>query len=139
MVPFTVNRVKKITPRNPNEMKEALFHNGPVAVAVNNNWWDYKSGILPHNFCTKNVDHAVVVVGYGEEDGKKFWTIRNSWGPDWGENGYIRLQRSNQNNAGTCGVLKHPMYVSVTTNPDCRNECVDGTNNCDVNADCRDT
>merc|ERR1719402_2171992 len=69
MVPFTVNRVKKITPKNPNEMKKGFFHNGPVAVAVdvNDNWWDYKSGILPHDFCGKNVDHAVVVVGYGEE------------------------------------------------------------------------
>ena len=51
--------------------------------------------------CTDNsTNHAVTVVGYGEEEGEKYWLIKNSWGAGWGEDGYIRLRRG----VGMCGV-----------------------------------
>merc|ERR1719487_1047891 len=39
----------------------------------------------------ERVDHAVVTIGWGEEDGQKYWLIQNSWGPDWGEDGFFRM------------------------------------------------
>merc|ERR1719356_1045059 len=72
----------------------ALAFKGPVAVSVAaGTWFNYESGIL--NNCEKDavIDHAVVAIGYGEENGNKYWVIQNSWGEDWGENGHIRLQR----------------------------------------------
>ena len=53
--------------------------------------------------CTSSLqDHAVTVVGYGTSDGEDYWLIKNSWGSDWGEGGFIRLKRG----VSMCGVGK---------------------------------
>ena len=60
----------------------------------------YKSGIYyDPSLCraTSHPDHAVNLVGYGEEGGQKYWLIRNSWGTDWGEGGYYRMTRDHEN------------------------------------------
>merc|ERR1719428_842095 len=41
----------------------------------------------------ERVDHAVLAVGWGVEDGKKYWKLQNSWGEDWGEDGFFRMAR----------------------------------------------
>jgi len=72
----------------------ALAEKGPVAVSVAaDTWFSYESGIF--NGCGKDavIDHAVTAMGYGEQDGKKYWLIQNSWGQDWGEAGHIKLER----------------------------------------------
>lgn len=72
--------------------------NGPVAVSVGaGGWFLYDSGVF--DGCDKDtvIDHAVVLVGYGSDkkSGRSSWTIRNSWGEEWGENGHIQLLRHN--------------------------------------------
>jgi cathepsin L len=81
---------------------------GPVAISVDASGWEsYGSGIFDPKYCGTTINHAVTLVGYGEENGKKFWKIRNSWGPHWGENGYIRLLRHDDGNV-PCGQDVHP-------------------------------
>jgi cathepsin L len=53
--------------------------------------------------CPTRIDHAITAVGYGTENDVEYLIVRNSWGPDWGEDGYVRLQLVDSN-TGTCGV-----------------------------------
>jgi len=77
----------------------------PVAVTVDASVWHlYESGIFDGcNQETPDLDHGVLLVGYGTEDGTGYYLIRNSWGPAWGESGYIRIQRT-ADEASLCGV-----------------------------------
>merc|ERR1711920_269736 len=52
----------------------------------------YSSGVLTGT-CGTRIDHGVLVVGYGEEGGQKFWKVKNSWGETWGQKGYINICR----------------------------------------------
>jgi hypothetical protein len=51
-------------------------------------WWPYTSGIMS-GCCNKDIDHAVLLVGFGKEDGKQYWIIKNSWNEKWGEEGTV--------------------------------------------------
>jgi aminopeptidase C len=70
----------------------------------------YKSGIISSSACGTSLNHAVNLVGYGSENGKNFWIVRNSWGTNWGEKGYFRVARSRQDGPGVCGLLKMSSY-----------------------------
>jgi len=90
---------------------KAVAQTGPVAVSVAASAWAlYGLGVFDQ--CSKDavIDHAVVLIGYGKEpvSGKKFWTIKNSWGLMWGEVGNIRLLREHDVNDGHCGMDHQP-------------------------------
>lgn len=69
----------------------------------------YSSGVFSEADCGEDgaIDHGVLAVGYGtdEDSGKNFFKIKNSWGEDWGESGYFRLDRKSKNQWGTCAIL----------------------------------
>lgn len=61
--------------------------------------------------CGTELDHGVAVVGYGTTlDGTKYWIVKNSWGPEWGEKGYIRMQRGINAQEGLCGIAMDASY-----------------------------
>lgn len=62
----------------------------------------YKSGILDSDDCGLELDHAVTAVGFGNDDGQDYYIVRNSWGPTWGENGYIKI--AVKEGKGVCGI-----------------------------------
>ncbi len=92
-----------------NAVMNAVATVGPVAIAVDASAWSaYKGGIF--NGCNQanpDIDHGVVLVGYGEEKGQKYWLVRNSWSPTWGEQGYIRVART-ENEGSRCGTDTTP-------------------------------
>lgn len=89
-------------PKSSNKQLLLAINKGPVSVAIDaeSSFFQlYKSGVYQQE-CGTNLDHGVLLVGYGEEDGVKFFTIKNSWGPQWGEQGYIRILRNDNDDAG---------------------------------------
>jgi len=96
---------------------EAACNEGPVSIAIEadqSSFQQYTSGVLSGE-CGTGLDHGVLLVGYGTEGGADYWKVKNSWGKDWGESGYIRLCRNcNANNGkGQCGILLSASYPIV--------------------------
>ena len=91
----------------------------PVSVAIQANlssFHYYKSGIYQDDDCGDQLDHGVLIVGYGHDlfHGLDYWIIKNSWSPQWGENGYIRMLRNyDKSDSGMCGIAVQPSYPIV--------------------------
>merc|ERR1719159_1491357 len=92
---------------------EHLAKAGPFTIAINSVFFDaYKKGIMnpPKLTCSgamPSLDHQVAIVGYGTENGQDYWKVKNSWGTDWGENGYCRVARG----TNKCGVASDASHV----------------------------
>lgn len=107
---------RKLPANELSPLYAALYQEGPIAVSIvaSNSWNAYSSGIM--NNCSATdvvVNHLVVLIGYGVDDqaqNTKYWQIQNSWGPEWGEGGHIRLIRQDNDTAekGFCGMDNDP-------------------------------
>lgn len=77
-----------------NQIKQELVKNGPVQTGfmVYEDFMHYKSGVYEFTHGRRLGGHAVKIIGWGTENGKEFWIAQNSWGPEWGENGFFRIK-----------------------------------------------
>ena len=87
-------------------MMNEILQRGPItcAIAVTQQLVNYTGGIFNDTTGRVELDHDISVTGWGEEDGVKYWIVRNSWGSYWGEGGNFRLIRgtNNLNIEGAC-------------------------------------
>jgi KDEL-tailed cysteine endopeptidase len=96
-------------PSKDEDSLKAAVAKQPVSVAIEADhsvFQLYKGGVLESLGCGTQLDHGVLVVGYGTDGGKDYWKVKNSWGPAWGEEGYIRLARGKN----MCGIAQQPSY-----------------------------
>lgn len=113
---FTVSRCVDFDPigghLNDTEhfMEYIVAFQQPISVAVyagNSFWQFYKSGIIDDPACGNHDDHGVVAIGYGKTDeDKTYWLVKNSWGTDWGMEGYVQVAR----NKNMCGIAEFSSY-----------------------------
>lgn len=100
-------------PTNDEKSLKKAVANQPVSVAIEAGgraFQLYQSGVFTGQ-CGTNLDHGVVAVGYGTQNGVDYWKVKNSWGPSWGESGYIKLERNVANiTTGKCGIALEPSY-----------------------------
>ena len=105
-----------VTKNNQLHLKEAVSR-GPVSIAIEADtkaFQLYTGGVLTGDACGTNLDHGVLIVGYGDESGTEYWLVKNSWGPTWGDAGYIKIARSDStNDKGVCGIAMQPSYPVV--------------------------
>lgn len=94
-----------------NRLVHNLLRYGPIPVGIDStsfNFELYKSGIIRKHHCGNNIDHAVTVVGYNTKNNIRYWIVKNSWGKNWGIDGYFYLERDRN----TCGI---DTYTSFAT------------------------
>lgn len=96
--------------KNEGALKEVLGSLGPISVALDvTNLFFYKSGVFTDNACSEDVlNHAVLAIAYGHDDqsGLDYWTIKNSWGLNWGDQGYFKIKRG----SNECGIATECVY-----------------------------
>jgi len=103
---------RDVTADDEEALMEAVAQQ-PVSVAIQAGQIQFYTGGVMDGRCGTQLDHGVLAVGYGVQGRKKFWLVRNSWGPSWGEGGYIKLARGVKSKHGQCGIQMMASYPVV--------------------------
>jgi KDEL-tailed cysteine endopeptidase len=111
-----ISSCSDVKPNDQISLKLAVAQQ-PVSIAIEADtryFQSYSGGVLTASNCGTNLDHGVLIVGYGEENGQKYWLVKNSWGVTWGEKGYVKIARSEStNDPGICGIAMDASFPSV--------------------------
>ena len=111
-----ISSCSDVKPNDQLSLKAAVAQQ-PVAIAIEADtryFQSYSSGVLTSSSCGTTLDHGVLIVGYGTENGNKYWLVKNSWSTSWGDNGYVKIGRSEStNDPGICGIAMDPSFPTV--------------------------
>ena len=108
----TISKVTRVG-RGEYGLEAAVAKVGPVSVSINvvHDFFLYHGGIYTSHACAPfQPNHSLLVVGYGDLDGKAYWTLKNSWGPGWGMDGYVLMGKFQGN---MCGIGSYPFYAEA--------------------------
>ena len=112
-----ISNYSDVTQNNEKTLMRAVTQQ-PISIAIQANkrsFQLYKSGIYNDPDCGYKLDHGVLLIGYGHDELNEmdYWIVKNSWGEQWGENGYIRLLKGSDDETGQCGIAMMPSYPIV--------------------------
>jgi len=109
----TVSGFVDVPENDEEKLKEAVATVGPVSIAIDashQSFQLYHSGVYDEPECSSTqLDHGVLVVGYGTEEGQDYWLVKNSWGPEWGLDGYVKMARNKDNQCGIAAMASYPL------------------------------
>uniref|UniRef100_A0A8B9LJW2 Cathepsin L.1 n=1 Tax=Astyanax mexicanus TaxID=7994 RepID=A0A8B9LJW2_ASTMX len=110
----TCSGFKSLPKGDENALKNAVASIGPISVLIDTSkhtFQLYKSGVYDEPGCSSTqLNHAVLLVGYDNDPtGKPYWLVKNSWGINWGDNGYIKMSRNKMNQCGIATDATYPL------------------------------
>jgi len=105
-----ISGYKDVAQGSESDLMSAV-NKGPVSIAIeaDQSGFQFYSGGVFSGSCGKQLDHGVLLVGYGTDSGKDYWRVKNSWGASWGDSGYINLVRGQDQ----CGLADAASYPTV--------------------------
>ena len=108
----TITGYQAIEKGSEDDLYNAVGGIAPVTVGIDASHYSfqlYHSGVYTEYYCSSTqLTHAVLVVGYGHEGGRDYWLVKNSWGEDFGQEGYIKMARNHNN---MCGIASLAVYA----------------------------
>lgn len=113
---LNVKEIVHIEPDDEQALADSVVKIGPVAVGITascSTFIYYSSGVIRNANCPGAMDHSVTVVGLGvdEATGIPYYLVKNSWGGSWGQKGYVKIARNNNNQLNIASDASYALIV----------------------------